>query len=357
MKNILKTILRTWFTILTIQFSKIRKRVKKDADIVVLVYPNFPKDIFRYFYSDAFVNDTALLNAVANNFQNFRIKIGIKKSESIKNSSVFLNVSNRYNLNGLVNYCEALTSYINKLLQNNNVVYPSINDVLYWENKKYMHEQFESLHIKSPKTTIISTSTSHQPPQANSYPFLIKEVHSAGSLGVYKIETEKDYYQIISNPSICKRNEHLLVQELLHMDRDLRVIIIGSEIVLHYWRINKSKEWKPTSTKHGSDVDFDFFPNEWRQHIIEEFKKLNITTGAFDLVWVNNNYKQAPYVLEVSPSYQPNPKPPLNLNTSYGNYKSGFRFIDSWDKRFITIVNQLKNKLVVTNLKNSIHKR
>ena len=30
------------------------------------------------------------------------------------------------------------------------------------------------------------------------------------------------------------------------MKRDLRVIIVNDEIVLHYWRINNSAEWKPT---------------------------------------------------------------------------------------------------------------
>lgn len=352
MNKILKTILRTWLTLRSIKFSAIRKKYKKNTKVIVLIYPNFPKDILRYFYSDAFVNDTALINAVANNYQNFKIKIGIKKSEHIKDATVFLNVSNRYNSKGLVNYCEALTNYITQLQQNNNVVYPSINNVLYWENKKYMHEQFEKLQIKSPKTTIIATNTFQQEPKPNSYPFLVKEVHSAGSLGVYKIESEKEYNKIISDPSICKRNEHLLVQELLNMDRDLRVIIIGSEIVLHYWRINKSKEWKPTSTKHGSDVDFNFFPEKWRKHIVEEFKKLSITTGAFDLVWVNNDYTQAPYILEVSPSYQPNPKPPQNLKVSYGQYKAGFRINDSWDKRFIEVVNELKNNLIQVYKKN-----
>ena len=53
----------------------------------------------------------------------------------------------------------------------------------------------------------------------------------------------------------------IIVQELLNIRKDLRVIVIGNEIFLHYWRINLGGEWRPTSTGFGSKVDFINYPN------------------------------------------------------------------------------------------------
>ena len=163
---------------------------------------------------------------------------------------------------------------------------------------------------------------------------------------MYKVANEKEYARLVSSEKLQSKNRHVLVQELLDMDRDLRVILIGDEIVLHYWRINTAREWKPTSTKHGSLVDFDYFPEQWREHIVSEFNKLNIQTGAFDLVWENNDYNMEPYFLEVSPSYQPNPEPPGNLKQTYGQYKARFQARNGWDEKFIKTLQKIKNRLV-----------
>ena len=72
-------------------------------------------------------------------------------------------------------------------------------------------------------------------------------------------------------------NKKLILQRLLNMRRDLRVILVGNEIILHYWRINLSDEWKPTSTGFGSQVDFENFPENWRSWIIDSFNKLKIS--------------------------------------------------------------------------------
>ena len=113
-----------------------------------------------------------------------------------------------------------------------------------------------------------------------------------------------------------------LVQQLLNMRRDLRVTIVGKNIVHFYWRINNADEWKPTSTGHGSSVDFVNFPEKWREFIIEQFLKFKIVSGAFDIAWENDDLSTTPLILEVSPTYQVNP---VTTNSdhlqAYGKYK------------------------------------
>ena len=351
MKKLIKTFLRTWFAIKSIEFRSIFSRLDKNSDNIVILYPNFPKGILRYFYADALVNDVALVNATAQNVGSLRIKIGTRNLNKLIEKNIFLNVSNRYNSHGFRNYANSLKYFILQLEDQANRVFPNSYEVEWWENKVFMHREFDKIGIKTPETTIIDLDNLDINLLPYAYPFLIKEIHSAGSNGVHKVNTIEDVKNIIYNDKIRKSNRYLLLQKLLNMDRDLRVIVVGDKIVLHYWRINATKEWQPTSTKHGSTVDFDFFPEEWRAHIIAEFQKLKITTGAFDLVWENNDYSQTPFVLEISPSYQPNPVPLKNLKTSYGAYKSGFSFFDSWDARFVVVVQRIKNELVAAWLK------
>lgn len=129
------------------------------------------------------------------------------------------------------------------------------------------------------------------------------------------------------------------------MRKDLRVILVGNEIVHFYWRINLGKEWKPTSTNFGSKVDFDNFPEKWRKHMIDTFKSLNITTGAFDVTWYNDDLETEPLYLEVSPGYQPNPRIELK-GKEYAYYKNSFSPFNDYDKLFVKLIFQIKEKQI-----------
>jgi hypothetical protein len=140
-------------------------------------------------------------------------------------------------------------------------------------------------------------------------------------------------------------NKIIIKQELVNMRKDLRVILVGDEIVHYYWRINKSKDWKPTSTSFGSEVDFDNFPEHWRKHILDTFKKLNLTTGAFDITWQNDDLDSVPLYLEVSPVYQPNPKIELN-GKEYAYYKKSFSPFNAYDRKFVELIFNIKQKQI-----------
>jgi glutathione synthase/RimK-type ligase-like ATP-grasp enzyme len=343
--NVLKVLIRTIFVFRKIQWSRLFKKYRRESKFIVLVYPNYPKDLLRYFYSDAFVNDMALLSAVSVVYPHYSLKIGARKMNRVFDSHVFINLNSRYNFHQFRNYSASLVNFILGLEDQNNKVFPSSQEALFWENKLYMHNKFSELNIKSPYTEFWNLDNLNIEFNAKKFPFLIKEIHSAGSNGVYKVNSKEELAKIVVNHEVRMGNKFLLAQDLLVMDRDLRVVIIGEEIVLFYWRINKGKEWKPTSTKHGSEVDFKNFPEMWRDHILNEFFKLGVTTGAFDLVWQHNDLNNAPFVLEVSTSYQPNPIPPRNLKKSYGKYKAGVS-INGWDKGLVDIVFDFKKKLV-----------
>jgi len=68
------------------------------------------------------------------------------------------------------------------------------------------------------------------------------------------------------------------------------------------------------------------------------FSRLNIITGAFDIAWQNDDLESEPYILEVSPFYQPNPKPRFDRNLrEYGKWKRSIDFIDFYHKGYIDL--------------------
>jgi hypothetical protein len=130
------------------------------------------------------------------------------------------------------------------------------------------------------------------------------------------------------------------------MRRDFRATMVGDQVVHSYFRINLGSEWKPTSTSHGSVADFDSFPEQWRDYISEVFLKLDLHSGAFDLCWAGDDLTTEPYVLEVSPSYTPNPPPPVGWTKPYYAFKSVLVGKDSFAKASIATVFEIAGMLV-----------
>lgn len=278
-----------------------------------------PKLGWRYYFNEKIILDYGKINALSNagiKFKIIRSNIG-----ELTNKTIHLNYSYLYNKEyNFQNYTKIIQFIVKQLESQNNTVYPSSKEVLYWENKGYMHQKFKEYNISEPHTELCKTFD-----EVNllnwEYPFLLKEEHSSASAGVHKINCKEDINELIVN-NVFKPNDFIIAQKLINMRRDLRVTLVGDKIVHHYWRINNAKEWRPTSTGRGSTVDFNFFPEEWSEFIISEFKKLNIPTGAFDIAWENDDLNNKPLILEVSPTYQINPKitNQKHLN-SYGKFK------------------------------------
>ncbi len=75
------------------------------------------------------------------------------------------------------------------------------------------------------------------------YPFIAKEVKSSMGQGVYKIDNYTDF------KNYCALTETLYVQEYLPIDRDMRIIFIGDQVVSSYWRIAAKDNFKIMSPK------------------------------------------------------------------------------------------------------------
>ena len=353
MAKIINKIIYLFILFTRIKWFKIYNLHKSDSDNIIWIYPNAYKNLGLYLRSNAFLNDAALIQSFIEKNINFKIIIG-PSIGAVSDKKIYYNISKLFNIYKFSNHSATIINVVDELEKQNNILYPSLKELKYWENKSYMHRSFDKLKIPSPKTWIIS-----KPDDINSfanyivYPCLLKECNSSGSLGVHKVENETELKFLISEYN-KKGKYEFLIQKLINMRKDLRVIFVDGDIVLHYWRINQSDNWKPTSTGHGSKVDFISFPENWRNEILSISKKLEIRTGAFDIAWDNDDLTNELQILEVSPSYMPNPKIPTKwINMSYGNYKRKLTLNNSYVQEYIKIVFMIKLKVVNTYFKNS----
>lgn len=243
------------------------------------------------------------------------------------------------------NYTAILHFISRELESQGNRVFPSSYEVKFWENKVYMHQIFGERRVRTPTTRIVPLSQAGLD-CVDRYPVLVKEEHSCSSMGLHFIRNMSDLEKLLSSASFRRKNRSLILQQWLDIRRDLRVILVGDEIVWYYWRINPDQHWRPTATSYGSRLDFDHFPEKWRGWILDQFRRLELTTGALDIAWQNDDLETEPYILEVSPVYQPNPKPnfPKNLE-NYGRWKKSLGLLDSYQTAYIDLEFLIQAKL------------
>jgi len=345
LKKLIKKVYRILLAMLQINWFGFFRLINNDAKYVVFL------SIRKLWMikGENFIWDIGYIRALIKK----NIKFSIKLKADVFDKIVIWSPNKYWDQWKFLNYTNTLNLISRQLEIQRNVVYPNASEIKLLENKKYMYKMFIQLKINHPKTYILENVSEIEKVDL-SFPLLIKGEHSSGSREIYKINSKKEFYMFFNNSNFFKTNKVIIIQKLLNIHRDLRVIIVGSHIVLSFWRINKSKEWKPTATKYGSSVEFNNFPLGWKNYILDNFKKLNVTMGAFDVAWDNDDFSTEPYFLEFSPRFSPNPIVYLsNKNYSYGEYKKKLKIFNSFESNQNKIIFDIANDFISNILKES----
>ena len=295
-------------------------RYDRSAENIVLFFPRSFKDLFNYFSRAWILHDLSIIYFLVKSDRNFCIK-RCKDFGKIRQKNIFYQFTyftNTYNFEDHSNYSYFL---LKKLEENSCILHPKAEEILYWENKVFMHKEFERLNIKCPRTTIVDFNSDLSNIE-HSFPVLIKEPYSNHSKGIYLI---KSLDELISKASVIfSYSNSFLVQDLVNMTKDSRTVVVNGQIVYHYWRTKeKSNEFKTTSTSNGSKLDFSEHTEKNKEIIIDYTKKLGLSQAAYDITFENDDENNTPIVLEVSSSFLPNPIPKGKLlNSPYKNFKN-----------------------------------
>ena len=348
-KILSKTILKIFYLLKLLCSIPVRSSFKyynRNSTNIIWVFNFDFLNFFDYFLGHTFLDDISLVNAFVKNKYDFKFVFG-KRIGIQSKKRIFYTVSKHFNSYNLTNHTSILYAIVKDLELQNNNLFPSSYELQFWENKSFMHKKFDEYKINCPKTFIIRSKDEVSLIKHKlNYPLLLKDVNSSASQGVFNIR-DFDYLINFLDKKINNNFNTFLLQERINMRKDLRVTMIGDEIVLNYWRINESKEWKPTSTSYGSKVEFDNFPDKWKDYIIDVNKKMKLRNCAYDIVWNNDDLRNEPMILEVSPVYLPNPPLPNKYKRlDYYLYKKKLTLIKNYPSEYIKIAFELKIKLI-----------
>ena len=88
------------------------------------------------------------------------------------------------------------------------------------------------------------------------FPFVAKvPIGISRGLGTFLIRDERDLDQYLKGTTRC------YFQEYIETDRDIRVVIIGKEVILSYWKVQEGTDFR-TNVFQGGRIDFLEVPKE-----------------------------------------------------------------------------------------------
>ncbi len=173
----------------------------------------------------------------------------------------------------------------------NKVIFPSVQSIHLGYSKIEMTRALWTVcpeHI--PYTEILGNTTEniHKVLNTFPFPFVAKENRNSMGKGVFLIEKEEDFYEY------ANKVDTFYIQEYLKNDgRDLRICVVGDEVITSYWRIGASGEFHHNIAKGGS-ISYEHIPTEAIELVQSVARNLNINHAGFDIMYSN----EKPYILE-----------------------------------------------------------
>lgn len=135
--------------------------------------------------------------------------------------------------------------------------FPSYHTYKFAQDKIKQTALFQLLEVPHPKTRVFhGTRAQESIPGHFTYPFIAKIPRgSAMGRGVFLIRSASDL------EAYCATVSPAYIQEYLPVDRDIRVVVIGRNVVHAYWRIAAPGEFR-SNVALGAAICLDPVPKE-----------------------------------------------------------------------------------------------
>lgn len=163
-------------------------------------------------------------------------------------------------------------------------IFPSLASYHIGHSKIGMTRLFEMLcPANTPFTQMLENTAQNRERVLDTmvFPFVAKKVRSSMGLGVYLVESRQDFQEY------WKQVDVLYVQEYLPIDRDLRLVLIGKEVVAGYWRVQGNGFHN--NVARGGQVVFDAIPQQARELVEWIAANTGIDHAGFDIAMVDGH--------------------------------------------------------------------
>ncbi|MEN6325922.1 MAG: hypothetical protein ABFD18_06920 [Syntrophomonas sp.] len=165
-------------------------------------------------------------------------------------------------------------------------IFPSINSYHLGHDKVEMTRVLQAAFPENVPYTRIAASNPEAVEEIKEefyFPLVAKEIRNSMGQGVYLIENEvglKDY---------ARNNEVLYIQEKLPVDRDLRVVYVGNQVLTAYWRIAAAGSFH-NNIARGASYSFEDIPRGALELVAKIAGTLGINHAGFDVAVVGDRY-------------------------------------------------------------------
>lgn len=169
-------------------------------------------------------------------------------------------------------------------------IFPSPASYHLGHDKVEMTRVFEAIASAHVPHTLIRSATEagiEEILDSLSLPFIVKEPRSSMGQGVELMESQRAFRDYAARRTL------LYAQEYLPIDRDLRVVVVGHEIVCAYWRIARPGELHNNVAK-GATTSFDAIPTRALELVHNLSQRVGIDHAGFDVAVVDGHC----YILE-----------------------------------------------------------
>ena len=174
------------------------------------------------------------------------------------------------------------------------MTFPSFHTYKFAQDKIRQTAVFEMLEIPHPFTrTFYGKRQKKQILDHFSFPFIAKKARgSSKGRDVHLIENPQSLSEYLEaeNPAY--------IQEYLPVERDLRVVVIGKEVVLSYWKTPAGGNFR-SNVSQGGAIRFDSVPVQAQQLALDTALKCGWDDVGIDIIEKNGTFS----VLEANMKY------------------------------------------------------
>lgn len=173
-------------------------------------------------------------------------------------------------------------------------LFPSLQTYLFAQDKIRQTSLFQILGIPHPRTRFFYGKNQKQEIlQFFRFPFIAKIPRgSAKGMGIHLIRSMEDLEQYLEHPGPA------YVQEYLPVDRDMRVVVIGGQIVLSYWKLASGNDFR-TNVAQGGIISFDPLPRAALDLALKTALQCGWNDVGMDIIEYNGSF----FVLEANMRY------------------------------------------------------
>ena len=165
-------------------------------------------------------------------------------------------------------------------------IFPSINSYHLGHDKIEMTRAFEAVcpeHVPFTRILPSTPAALEQVLDEFTFPFVAKVVRSSMGQGVILIESRAALHEY------AQANDVLYIQERLQIHRDVRVVVIGGEVVTAYWRAAQPGRFH-NNVAQGGTVSFEQVPDGALRLAGRVAKQLGVDHAGFDIAQVDGHF-------------------------------------------------------------------